>query len=89
MVLQGAKNIIKNIRPKFYVEVGSDVSRKTIQLFQSAGYVAFDSLGNELTDSCAPNTFFFPEEHQKSEQGKFTRTTKKAPLLRRSAFCRR
>lgn len=63
MVLQGAQNIISNIRPKFYVEVGSDVSGQILTLFQSANYVAFDPLGNKLIDSCAPNTFFFPAEH--------------------------
>jgi len=66
MVLQGAKNIINSVRPKFYVEVGSDVSSQVMTLFSSAGYVAYDPLGNELTDDCAPNTFFIPEENKKS-----------------------
>ena len=64
MVLQGAKNLIKNIRPKFYIEVGSNVSIKILNLFQSSGYVAYDPQGNKLTDSCAPNTLFCPEENE-------------------------
>ncbi|BCL61323.1 hypothetical protein DGMP_20160 [Desulfomarina profundi] len=66
MVLQGATNIINNIRPKFYVEVGSDVSRQILHLFHSAGYFAFDPLDNKLTDNCAPNTFFIPKEDEKA-----------------------
>ncbi|MET0082029.1 MAG: FkbM family methyltransferase [Sedimenticola sp.] len=62
MVLQGAENLINEIRPKFYVEVGSDVSSQILNVFQSAGYAAYDNAGNKLTDSCAYNTFFIPEE---------------------------
>ena len=63
MVLQGATNVINKVRPKFYVEVGSDVSDQILNIFQSAGYTAYDPHGKKLTNSCAPNTFFIPEEN--------------------------
>ena len=66
MVLQGATNIIKNIRPKFYIEVGSDVASKILNLFRSEGYIALDPLGNKLIDGCIPfNVLFLPEEGEK------------------------
>ena len=66
MVLQGATNIINQVRPKFYVEVGSNVSEQILKIFQSAGYTVYDPKGKKLTGSCTPNTFFFPEEDAKA-----------------------
>jgi len=65
MVLQGATSVINDIRPKFYVEVGSNVSDQILKIFQSAGYTAYDPHGNKLIDNCTHNTFFFPEEDEK------------------------
>ncbi len=66
LVLQGADNLISKVRPKFYIEVGSNVSSEILNIFQSAGYGAYDPYGNKLTDSCAPNTLFIPEENEES-----------------------
>ena len=66
MVAQGATHLINEVRPKFYIEVGSDVSSQILRIFQSAGYAAYDPQGTKLIDSCAPNTFFIPEENEKS-----------------------
>lgn len=60
LVLQGAKKIINEIRPIFYVEVASDLSSQVLSLFEEAGYVAHDPEGRKLTQRCTPNTFFFP-----------------------------
>lgn len=65
MALQGAENLINNVRPKFYIEIGKDVSRQILNLFQSADCTAFDPSGNKITDNCAPNTFFMPNENKK------------------------
>lgn len=62
MVLEGASRLINHIRPKFYIEVGADVSAKIMTLFRSAGYTAYDSQGIELRDKCAFNTFFIPSD---------------------------
>ena len=63
MVLQGAMTVINEVRPKFYVEVGSDASDQILNIFQSAGYTAYDPHGNKLIDTCTSNTFFFPDEN--------------------------
>jgi len=62
MVLHGAESIINKVRPKFYVEVGNETSKQILALFQSANYTAYNPQGDKLTDSCAPNTFFFPDD---------------------------
>jgi FkbM family methyltransferase len=64
MAVQGAVRLITEIRPKFYIEVGSDVSEQIFKEFQSAGYVALDPQGKRLTKTCSPNTFFIPNEKQ-------------------------
>jgi len=66
MVLQGANNIIENVRPTFYVEVGDDVSENVFSLFHQNEYKAYDPLGKLLSDKCAENTFFIPEERSPS-----------------------
>ena len=65
MVIQGATRLINEIRPKFYVEVGSDVSSQVLKVFKSAGYAAYDPQGKKLIDSCAMNTFFIPDDNEK------------------------
>ncbi|MCW8935480.1 MAG: FkbM family methyltransferase [Gammaproteobacteria bacterium] len=65
MVVQGATHLINKVRPIFYIEVGDDVSSQILKIFQSANYGVFDPEGKRLMDSCAPNTFFIPEEKNK------------------------
>lgn len=62
MVLEGSTNLINSIRPKFYIEVGSDISTQVFKLFKSANYIAYDNIGNKLDGNCTHNTFFIPKE---------------------------
>lgn len=62
----GAKRLINDIRPQFYIEVGSEVSNQLLDVFLSAGYSCFDSSSNKLTDSCPPNMLFLPRDHENS-----------------------
>jgi len=66
LVVQGAIRLINEIRPKFYIEVGHDVSSKILEIFLSVNYVALTPQGKLLTETCAPNTFFIPKEKYKS-----------------------
>ena len=66
MVVQGAPRLINEVRPQFYIEVGSDVSSQILNIFLSANYILFNPQGKRLIDTCAPNTFFIPEEKCKS-----------------------
>lgn len=63
LVLQGSVNLINEVRPKFYIEIDSDKSDEILNLFHTAGYVAYDPDGNKLTDTCSHNTLFVPEEY--------------------------
>lgn len=62
MALEGAKSLINDARPIFYIEVGLDVSEKVLRLFYEANYIAINPRGEVLTNVCAPNTFFIPQE---------------------------
>ncbi len=65
MALQGGKKLISTVRPVFYMEVGDSVSAEIFEIFAQAKYVAFDGKSGELlTDRCANNTFFIPQENQ-------------------------
>jgi FkbM family methyltransferase len=66
MVVQGASRLINEIRPTFYIEVGSDVSRQIAAVFQAANYIALSPQGERLTDTLPSNTFFIPQERYKS-----------------------
>lgn len=63
IALLGAKKLINEIRPSFYIEVGQDVSTDVIKLFTQADYLAYSPDGEQLTTECAANTFFIPVEH--------------------------
>ncbi len=60
LALLGAKHLISEVRPKWYIEVGDDVSGQIFSIFRSSGYVAFGPDGELLTDSCTSNTLFIP-----------------------------
>ncbi|WP_373299205.1 FkbM family methyltransferase [Arenicella chitinivorans] len=65
LALQGATKLVRDIRPIFYVEVGSDVADEILKLFSSHAYVALDEQGQVLQDKCTNNTFFIPKESDK------------------------
>lgn len=67
MVLKGALNIISEIRPVFYIEVGNNVSAEVLSLFTSHDYIAVSPGGGVLKERCAPNTFFIPIENKKTQ----------------------
>ncbi len=62
MVVQGAQNIIQNVRPTFYIEIGEDVSVQLFNIFSENNYSAFSPSGENLQSKCAFNTFFIPND---------------------------
>lgn len=68
MALRGASKIIAEIRPVFYVEVGSDVSTEVMNIFKSQGYIAVSPDGRILEERCTSNTLFIPSENRKARQ---------------------
>lgn len=61
-LLNGAKYLIDNVRPKFYIEVGAEQIDRVFSLFKRADYHCFDS-EKEIPDvDCftTKNIFFFP-----------------------------
>lgn len=62
--LQGATRMLKEVRPIFYVEVGSEVATEVLAVFRTANYSPHDPEGNPLPDECAPNTLFIPNENK-------------------------
>jgi FkbM family methyltransferase len=61
LAVKGASNLIQNIRPIFYIEIGLDVSAQIFDIFKNNNYTAMAPDGTILTDTCAPNTFFIPD----------------------------
>jgi FkbM family methyltransferase len=68
LVLRGASHLIEECRPVFYVEVGHDVSKDVLRLFERADYLAVDRTGARLSDRCAFNTLFIPSEDTASQR---------------------
>lgn len=62
MAMQGARKVINDVRPIFYMEVGHEVSQNVFEIFQRANYHAFDPQGNPIAASTAFNVFFIPVE---------------------------
>ncbi|XAL99816.1 FkbM family methyltransferase [Phycisphaeraceae bacterium D3-23] len=62
MAIRGGERLLRDIRPVFYIEVGQHVSDEMLSIFREARYAAFDPKGKPLTDTCASNTFFVPDE---------------------------
>ncbi|MFI4862288.1 MAG: FkbM family methyltransferase [Phycisphaerales bacterium JB063] len=62
MAIRGGEKLLSEVRPVFYIEVGKSVSDTMLSTFRAARYAAFDPEGRHLTDTCASNTFFVPEE---------------------------
>jgi len=62
LALQGASNLIANIRPMFYIEIGEDVSKEVFELFNKNNYKAFDYNGLTKSAGSFDNVFFVPSE---------------------------
>lgn len=68
MVIQGASNIIQNIRPVFYIEIGFDHAEKILQVFQNEDYSAYDGKSGNIIETCTFNTYFIPNENEEARQ---------------------
>lgn len=64
LALRGATRLLEEVRPTCYVEVGPEVSAEVLERFTAQRYLAFDPAGRRLSQACARNTFFVPEENQ-------------------------
>ncbi len=64
LVLQGAKRLLKDVRPIIYCEVGEDVSQEVYKLFREAGYRVYDGDNPKLIEQSTATwaTLAFPEE---------------------------
>lgn len=62
LALQSAEKVINEVRPKFYIEVGEDVSSQVFEIFKSANYSILDPLTMEQVDECVENTLFIPNQ---------------------------
>ena len=64
LAINGAQNIINNIRPVFYIEVGSNVLKSILDIFNIANYQAYHPNGDVCTDLSGypPNIIFIPKE---------------------------
>jgi len=60
MALQGANKLVMEVRPRFYIEVGKNVSSQIFTLFQSARYNCIDPSNGEKISECVANTLFIP-----------------------------
>jgi FkbM family methyltransferase len=68
LALRGAQKIITEIRPVFYIEVGSDVSADVMNLFAANDYLAVSPESEVLVDACTSNAFFIPKENEQALQ---------------------
>ena len=64
LALYGASNLIANIRPMFYIEIGEDVSKDIFELFNKYNYKAFDYNGLTKLPGSFDNVFFAPSEKE-------------------------
>ncbi len=62
LVLQGARKIIEEVRPVFYIEVGESVSVEVFELFSRHGYCVMNADGDVLEGKCGENFLFVPLE---------------------------
>ena len=60
MVLRGASRLLRDVRPKMYVEVDQRLAAEVMQVFAAANYGAFDPRSGERLDHCLENTLFQP-----------------------------
>jgi FkbM family methyltransferase len=64
LVLQGARDVLRNVRPVLYVEVGAQQKTTVSNALRDNGYQMFDGDGDldKQLDCCAFNTLALPEE---------------------------
>lgn len=60
MALQGARKLIEDVRPVFYVEVSPATVAAVTDLFARAGYAAFTAANQPVTTITEANVFFRP-----------------------------
>lgn len=61
-VLQGAHRLLQEVRPLFYIEVGSDVVDEVSSLFIQNNYLLFDGQTQAPLSKCSFNTVAIPKE---------------------------
>lgn len=59
-VLEGAARLLREVRPKVYIEVDESLAKAVFALFASHGYSALDPNNNSSVDRCLENTLFVP-----------------------------
>lgn len=62
LAIQGASEILKRVRPVFYVEVTSSVAEEIYNIFEQASYLAIDPENDKVIEKCCYNTIFIPRE---------------------------
>ena len=62
MAIKGAKKLINEIRPIFYIEIGKEVAKKIYLYFRKNNYDLFDIKGNKVNNEFCENVFFIPHE---------------------------
>jgi FkbM family methyltransferase len=62
LVVDGADHLIRNVRPRFYIEVGNDVWESISKTFKDAGYRACDATGEKEIEGYQMNVLFVPSE---------------------------
>ncbi len=62
IALQGAKKLIGETRPRFYIEVSDEVASEVVEIFKTADYQAITPQGDVVSEQCPDNAFFIPSE---------------------------
>lgn len=60
LALQGAGQLISEVRPSFYIEVGEDVAPSVYKIFSQANYRCVDPITEKESSKCVENTLFIP-----------------------------
>ena len=60
LVLRGASRLLREIRPRIYVEVDQRLAGEVMALLVAANYAAFDPRTGERLERCLENTLFEP-----------------------------
>lgn len=62
MAIEGAKKLINEIRPIFYIEIGKEVSDKIYHYFRQNNYDLYDINGTRINNEFCENIFLIPNE---------------------------
>ena len=60
LVLRGASRLLRDVRPRIYVEVDERFAGEVMALFAAANYVALDPRSGARLERCLENTLFEP-----------------------------